>query len=131
MDAEVTAAKKWRYRRRQIERAFDSDDEFVRNIYKVDVFTAMRWFKEIWEEVPTSIIASCWKHTNLLATSRNGSSLNIAVGDRDSEQSSELQRRVYELMPRVSDRNRISVADLLNPVGGDEVFQIVFDETLM
>lgn len=78
-DAGVMPAMKLRYRRRKIERDFDLDDECVRNVYKVEVLTAMRWFKEIWEEMPISIIFKCWKHINLLAMSGNGRSLTLLL----------------------------------------------------
>ena len=47
MDADVIAALKMRYKRVHRERAFENIDADVKNIYKVDVVTAIICFHEL------------------------------------------------------------------------------------
>ena len=61
----IIAALKKRYRRKKMERAVDLADENISNIYKVDILTAMKWIKRIWEDLPAAVITNCWTHTGL------------------------------------------------------------------
>lgn len=123
MDAGIIAALKLRYKRMHMERALDNLDAEVKNIYKVDVLTAMRWFKRAWTELPSSIIANCWHHTGL-----TGGSNDYSVEEEEAQITRQLEEQVAQLVvPRV----RMSIAELLNPMGEDDVQQITTDEELV
>ena len=67
MDADIIASFKCHYRRRQLAHALDLIDlEECRNPYKVDQLTVMKWSRAAWNELDSSVMANCWKHTGLL-----------------------------------------------------------------
>lgn len=69
MDAGIIAAFKKRYRSFHLSHAIDRDAVGEKDIYKVDILTAMRWCKASWSAVTASTIANCWRHTGLLSGS--------------------------------------------------------------
>ncbi|RHY51880.1 hypothetical protein DYB34_004871 [Aphanomyces astaci] len=73
MDAGIIAAFKSHYKRRQMDHVVDMiDDPTVesgrepRNLYAVDVLTAMRWSVSAWNCVTSTTIRNCWAHTGVL-----------------------------------------------------------------
>lgn len=66
MDAGIIAAVKVKYRNVQYSHALDRADADVGKIYKVDQLTAMRWMRDIWDEIPAKVISNCWNHTGVM-----------------------------------------------------------------
>lgn len=134
LDAGIIAAMKTRYRVLQMERALDLVDENVRNIYKVDILTAMRWVKRVWNDLPSSVISNCWKHTGLLSEEKTISRVTTISSlcnapAPESEVVGVLEEQVSSLVPS---RVRMSVTDLLNPEGElEDCRQTVTDEELV
>lgn len=71
-----------------MERALDNVDADVKNIYKVDVQTAMRWLRRAWLELPSSSIENCWRHTGLL-----GSVEGVSTEGLDDELTADLHAK--------------------------------------
>lgn len=65
MDARIQAALKLRYLKFHMELALHNIDDDFQNNYKVDVLVFMQWFKKAYNELSASLIANCWRHTNL------------------------------------------------------------------
>lgn len=61
-DAGIIAAMKVQYRKIQMERALDLIDCNVKDVYKVDKLTGMRWMATIWKELSSETILNCWRH---------------------------------------------------------------------
>lgn len=124
-DAGIIAALKLRYKSMHMERALENSDVNVKNIYKVDVLTAMRWFKRAWLELPAAVIHNCWRHTGLIG----GEDGNIeGEFQHESALMTELAKAVDDLVPS---RVRMSIADLLHPEGEDDVLQEPSDDALV
>ena len=115
MDAGIITATKKRYRQKQMERAIDRADENIKDVYKVDILTAMKWIKFIWTELPDSIISDCWRHTGLVKT---GDSVDLEVEEMEIEM--ELTSNLEAPVPAGF---RVSVKSLLNPEGVDFFLQ--------
>ena len=49
-----------------MERALDNINANINNTYKVEVLTAMTWWKRAWNELPETAIENCWTHTGLM-----------------------------------------------------------------
>jgi len=126
LDAGIISSMKVRYWRLQMERALDLCHEKFKKIYKVGVLTAMRWFKKVWEELPSSTIANCWRHIGLVLNgteSDDGAAANVVGEEREG-----LQLQVDTLVPL---RCPMDIADLLNPAGEDDVFHNNDEEQLI
>ena len=129
MDAGIIACMKVRYTRLQMERALDLVDENVKNIYKVDVLSAMRWTK-VWEEIPSDTIFNCWKHTGLFLNGADSAEgcCRVAAEDFISQEEVHLRRQVEKLVPA---RCRISINELCSPIDEDDCIQVIGDEELV
>ncbi len=76
MDAGIIASFKMHYKRRQLSHAVQVIDELTevtkeniskrKNLYAVDVLTAMQWATEAWEDVTPTTIRNCWSHTGIV-----------------------------------------------------------------
>ncbi|KAF0685318.1 Aste57867_22763 [Aphanomyces stellatus] len=72
MDAGIIAAFKRYYKRRQVDHVIKTmecrtvESLPAKNLYGVDVLTAMEWLKESWDEVSSITIRNCWKHTGIV-----------------------------------------------------------------
>ena len=104
-----------------MERALENIDMDVRDIYKVDLLVAMRWFKRAWMELPASSIENCWKHTGL------PDSAQVPSEAADASLTAKLQRNTVGLVPM---ERRIAIAGLLNPPGSDDFHQPSTDDGL-
>lgn len=115
MDAGVIASVKARYRSAQMERAVDLIDEDLTNVYKVDILTAMRILKRIWESLPSGNIRHCWEHTGVSpnCVKKLAPRQDESPADRDAEV---LQTQVARARD-TSQRHRIDVDQLLNAPG--------------
>ena len=84
MDAGIIAAFKRRYRRFHLQNSLDRDERNEANIYKVDQLTAMRWSLAAWNEISSSTIQNCFRHTGLmdivLSEGQKDVSSEISVG---------------------------------------------------
>ena len=65
-DAGIIAAMKVRYRMFQMERAIDLTETNMKQIYHVDILSAMLAFKNIWKNIQKSTIENCWYHTRIV-----------------------------------------------------------------
>ena len=67
-----------------------------KSIYDVDQPTAMKWMKEIWENLKEESIFNCWCNTSLIATS------NSVLKDPELEASSEIREiktHLFNVLP--------------------------------
>lgn len=102
-DAGVIAAIKANYRIFQMERAIDLTETNVRDIYSVDILSAMLAFKKIWKNMNKTVISNCWRHCRILGSPERpdvAPAVNLQVV---CEQISEY---ISELVP---DRNRMDI----------------------
>ncbi|KAF0683776.1 Aste57867_24160 [Aphanomyces stellatus] len=75
MDAGIIASFKCHYKRHQMDNVIKILDNLPadaslaskpKNLYAVDVLTAMRWLTEAWDDVAPDTIRNCWRHTGIL-----------------------------------------------------------------
>ncbi|KAF0713856.1 Aste57867_4181 [Aphanomyces stellatus] len=78
MDAGIIASFKSHYKRRQMDNVIEILDnrpadlalpDYPKNLYAVDVLTAMKWLTEAWADVTPSTIRNCWRHTGIVPDS--------------------------------------------------------------
>ena len=97
-----------------MESAVNVVDEDFRNIYKVDILTAISCVNKVWSEVPSSVIKNCWDHTGILLSGDN-SSKRVAIDNLvDAGDESKLESQIISLVPV---RERMSVSESVNPEG--------------
>ena len=66
-DAGIIASIKKRLKNAQFHRLLDIGTAIdFRNMYKTDLKTAMLWMREIWSDLPVSVIKKCWRETGLV-----------------------------------------------------------------
>ena len=51
--------------------SFGKSEQKAKKFYDVDQFTAMKWMKQIWEELKEEAIFNCWCNTGLAASSNS------------------------------------------------------------
>lgn len=78
----------------------------VKDIYKVDLLTAIRWFKKAWIELPSSAIHNCWRHTMLLNSCTEDVLTTHNVVENDVQ--GELQQSMAELVTAIQ---RLSISE--------------------
>ena len=76
--------------------ALDFSEKNSKSIYDVDQLRAMKWMKEIWEDLKEEIIFNCWCNTGLIA--RANSVLNNSELEAKSE-IKEIKTHLLNLMP--------------------------------
>ncbi|KAH9097216.1 hypothetical protein Ae201684P_011937 [Aphanomyces euteiches] len=99
MDAGIIASFKQNYRRRQVDHAIQLIDNGLpdcltkeKNLYAVDVRTAMEWSLEAWNDVSLKTIQNCWDHTGIVSerslssqvaslTTSSGHSIELLLND--------------------------------------------------
>lgn len=124
-DAGIIASMKVRYRMFQMERALElCEEEVSKEIYKVDVLSAMLAMKRIWDDLPQSSISNCWKHTGLLSPNNMP---HTPAPERNNEET-ELMSVVQRLVPTPC---RMRIEDLLHPTGEDDCIQVPDDGSLV
>lgn len=129
MDAGIIAAIKRRYRKRQISRALDFLSSNTVDMYKVDQRTAMKWMREIWVELDSTIVENCWRKTGIIGNACNG---EAAANDELSELTERENNDVAELLNEVlPPRHSVSLTDVLNPVNEDECISEWTEEALV
>ena len=67
LDAGIIAAVKMGYKKRHLERALNLADMDAKDIYKIDIMTAMKWFNVVWGETKGLVIQNCWRTMGILA----------------------------------------------------------------
>lgn len=65
-DSGIITAAKVQYLFYQMEKAHNLQDASISKIYKLDILSAMRALKRIWNEMEKTVIYNCWMHTGLL-----------------------------------------------------------------
>ena len=95
-----------------MERAVDVVDESVRGIFDVDILTAIRWVREIWKELPSSLIKNCWDHTGTIICEEVASRRVVIDNRVNTSEENELE---IQIMSLVSTRARMSVCELVLP----------------
>lgn len=110
MDAGIIASLKRRYRTLQYNRVLDALDVpgVENNLYKIDQLTAMRYVQSVWEEMPSSIVANCWKSCGLFGAETLGRNDG---SDAVASDTAALQSVITNL---VGSQRRISISNLLN-----------------
>ena len=66
MDTGVIDAFKKRYRSFHLAHAIDRDAAGEKDLYKVEILKAMRWFRASGNALTSETIANCWRHTGFL-----------------------------------------------------------------
>jgi DDE superfamily endonuclease/Tc5 transposase DNA-binding domain len=110
MDAGIIASFKCHYRRRQLAHALDLIDlQECRNPYKIDQLTAMKWSRAAWNELDSSVMANCWKHTGLL------SSDELAAGAVNAIEDTGFADEYARFVELANIRDIVPVKDFVNP----------------
>ena len=108
LDLGIIAAMKVKYRRCQMEYAVDLLDEDVRDVYKVDILTAMFWISNIWKTISDETIRNCWGTTGIVPAYE--CVYENTTNDLDAQDRTDLHDFIQRVVP-VS--RRLSVDDLL------------------
>ena len=88
------------------------------DIYKMDILSAIRICKQIWEEFSSITIRNCWKHTGLVDWD----------GDAQNEDGdAALDREVLETIRKLTD---VGLQDVVEPLGEEEVMPETEEEEL-
>ena len=88
------------------------------DIYKMDILSAIRICKQIWEEFSSIAIRNCWKHTGLVDWD----------GDAQNEDGdAALDREVLETIRKLTD---VGLQDVVEPLGEEEVMPETEEEEL-
>ena len=68
LDGGIIASMKKRFTKRQIHQVLqvNIDDEH-KEIYQIDLLTAIHWMRDIWSGLECSVIQNCWRSTGLVA----------------------------------------------------------------
>lgn len=129
MDAGIIAALKIRYKRFHMENALDNVDMDSQDVYRVDVWTAMKWLTKAWKEMPESVIRNGWKHTRLLAVDTDAPAAMTPDAPLEPKILADLEGQVAQLVPP---RHRLSISQVLNLEGDDEEesSQVMNDEEI-
>ena len=68
LDIGIIASIKQRFKNRQFHRLLDIGTNIdFRNMCKIDLKTAMLWMREIWSDLPVSVIKKRWRKTGLVS----------------------------------------------------------------
>lgn len=126
-NAGIISTVKIRYRSFQLDRALDLVDESARDIYKVEVLTAMRAVKRIWNELPSSVIADSWRVSKFLPGDESARTPVAPTGAEVADRTY-LQDRVHELVPVL---NRIPIDSFFHSKEEDDCIQRISDEGLI
>lgn len=128
MDAGIIASMKVKYRRYQMDRALGLSEEHIRDIYKLDILTAMKAFKGIWNELDSTTIQNCWNHTGILpqsSTREDPMDIRTLLNDDVTE----IRFNASQLLPN---RSAFGLEQLLNPVGENEgIVQQISDDQMV
>lgn len=130
MDAGIIAALKLRYKRRHMERALENMEVQTEDVYKVDILTAMTWFKSAWHELPCEVIKNCWHHAGLIIKpGMIAGEKSAEVQESESLIAVELQGHVQNLLPPSS---RIDTEAVVSPEGeNDGIVEELTDEIMV
>lgn len=124
MDAGIIAALKLRYKRRHMERALENMEVQTKHVYKVDVLTAMKWFKSAWNDLPSKAIKNCWIHTKLIYGEKSAD-----VEQEEIALASELRGQVQDQMPASA---RVDEEAVVSPEGeNDGIIEDLTEEHLV
>ena len=136
MNAGIIASLKVHYRRLQMEHALYKIDAEVKNIYKVDLLVAMRWFKKVWMEMPALVICNCWQYTLLLKPDEKGTTDSendegIERGQPERSVVAGLEATVRDIQCATSG-SRIAIEHLLNSAGeNDGCTEVMSEDALV
>lgn len=126
-NAGIISTLKVRYRTVQLDRAMDLVDEDQTDIYRIEILTAMRAVKRIWNELPASVIVNSWNRSKLIredvALTDVTALTNVETADR-----AYLQERIHGL---VAEQNRLPIDDFIHSKSEDDCIQNVTDESLI
>ena len=131
MDQGIIASFKKRFRSFQLAHALDMDAANEKAIYKVDILTAMYWYKAAWKQVSSDTIVNCWKHSGLVPPERISSS---SLAGEQSELDAELDASLSDMIGRLNVRCPLTVTELItvtddvstpNAIDDDSILEIV------
>ncbi|SJX66502.1 related to transposase [Sporisorium reilianum f. sp. reilianum] len=105
LDAGIIASFKKHYRARQYGMALLEAELGSKDIYKLDILTAIKLSQEIWQELGANIIKNCWRHTGLVDW---GGEETVAEGDGALDQ--QLEASIRQL-------TEVTIQDAVQPAG--------------
>ena len=108
LDAGIIASFKKHYRTRQYGMALLEAELGSKDIYKLDILTAIRLSQEIWKELGDSTIRNCWRHTGLI---------DLEVVESTAEGDLELDRQLEASIKQLTE---VSIQDVIQPEGEEE-----------
>lgn len=111
MDAGIICSLKRRYRSVQYNRALDALENDEENIYRIDQLTAMKCLQAVWQEVPASIIANCWRSTGILQFYAGTAEIADGGTVEEEVEAAELDSILVNL---VATSRRMSISHILN-----------------
>lgn len=102
-----------------MDRVLDLVDIDPTKLYKLDQLTSMAWIRTLWNEMTSTTIKNCWRHTGLLRP--NASSIT-SVSTLQNSNTIDIDNSIAFVVPRT---RRMSIVQFLNPEGEDDLFQEV------
>lgn len=95
-----------------MKRAVDIADVGTKDIYKIDIVTAMNWLPNVWQEISATTINNCWRTTRVI---KKIPSLPAAEPREAVEESRKIEQNITELVTAIVPESRyISIQALLN-----------------
>ena len=126
LDVGIIAAFKCQIRRQQLEHALDIlDNDDNPRPYKVDQLTAMRWARNAWRNMKSTVIQNCWRHTGLLSVSVPGDSEseNAELMSDDFFIDEAITEDYERFIERANIRDAMSITNFLNPIEEENVLR--------
>ena len=118
LDAGVIAWVKGQYKRRLLLRVFENLEANSKNIYSVDVLTAIRWTEREWKRCSADVIKNCFTH----CFKQCG---HETTSDSCYDEEETLQSRARDAQEYGVEVSNASLANMLHPHGEDDVTESV------
>lgn len=131
LDAGIIASLKCQIWKQQLEHTLDIlDHENWDNLrpYKVDQLTAMRWARNAWRNMKSTVIQNCWKHTGLLSVpvppeAENSPSENTDHITSDFFIDEAVTENYERFIQRANIHDAMNIRNFLNPVEEEEILR--------
>ncbi|TYZ61838.1 hypothetical protein PybrP1_000950 [[Pythium] brassicae (nom. inval.)] len=119
-DAEIVAAFKRRYRRRQLLHALDCHEAGSASVFSVAEAQAIRWCCAAWSEVPAVLVSNCWADANVL-----GGLVTRADTTAVREAEDGLELAIKDIAFKLPLRRVMALKELLSPADESESLHFV------
>ncbi|KAG6610408.1 CENP-b protein 1 [Phytophthora cinnamomi] len=128
LDGGIIACFKAHYRRFHLMHALEVADQQQKNWFEVDILTAMKSVATAWSEVSTDTVANCWRKCGFSCNFSTSSSVYpLSVKRSMADSVADIQAAVNAL----NLTNAVSIDDILNPTGENEVHFAYSDDAVL